>query len=71
MSEMKNKIKAEPHVEHMSNRYPIVKSETCYVWDCPECHTVNHIIGFTHLHQRGVDECRKCERAVNVMEPHK
>ncbi len=52
-----------------SNPYPIVKSEVCFIWDCPECHEVNHIHNYSHLIQHGVDECRRCERAVNVMTP--
>lgn len=51
------------------NTYGIVTSSIYYGWFCPECNKLNYINELSYVHNKGIDECVKCERAINVMEP--
>lgn len=53
----------------VENPFKPVKSEMCFSWLCPECHTVNHL-DWTHYKVYGpVDECKKCEKGFTVKTP--
>lgn len=49
--------------------HPLVESDLCFSWLCPECSAVNHC-GWSHYRVYGpTHECKDCELAVSIEPP--